>query len=94
MYYLIYYSQQPPEIGSPISQMRKLRLQEIQWLPQITGLRNDTEGAGQTRRGHRLTDNASLSMSDVLRKGKACLNPPSNLVKSNTIYHSQVHDCF
>ena len=75
MYYLIYYSQQPLEIGSPISQVMKLRLQEIQWFPQITGLRNDTEGAGQTRRGHRLTDNASLSMSDVPWKGKSLLEP-------------------
>ena len=49
MYYLIYYSQQPTEIGSPISQMKKLSLEEIKRLPQITRLTNDTEGEGRTR---------------------------------------------
>lgn len=49
MYYLSYYSQQPTEIGSPISQMKKLSLKEIKQLPRITGLTNDTEGDGRTR---------------------------------------------
>lgn len=38
---LIYYSQQPMEIGSPISQMEKLSLEEIKRLPRITRLTND-----------------------------------------------------
>ena len=91
---LIYYSQQPMEIGSPISQMEKLSLEEIKRLPRITRLTND---AGvKDAPGLDVDWQAMPSCPRLMfwRRGRAWLKPSFNLVKSNTVYQSQVHDCF
>lgn len=91
---LIYYSQQPTEIGSPISQMKKLSLEEIKRLPRITRLTNDAGVKDAPGLDVDWQAMPSCPRLTFWRRGRAWLKPSFNLVKSNTVYHSQVHDCF